>query len=417
MNIIVDLNYPIYDGTEVVFRSPVDCSQVTGLLVNYYENGSTVSKEFAFSDANGNDVGNIDHLFGENVVVKVILDLDTNMAFVQNADTNAYIERTFVKSVNGVVPDEKGNVKVGGGGSGTGNDGASAYEIAVEHGFVGTEEEWLESLNGKDGRDGARGERGTGILNVTAAPTHYDIKTNGVVPIYRIPISAIKIQGGVSNVLVGDYVCYGSQLYHIYYLDGTYAYIDNFKSIRGAAGEDGEDGKTPVKGEDYYTEAEKTEIVNEVLEAVPTEGVYGTTPIFETTTSEAISLMTINAKTDGMPLRLKAAMVFVEATEAGTGKVYCYARSNGATVMNLSLNAPAANSYAHAEFYISHGKWHAFWSAFNTNNGAATPYSTPYRDKLDAVTHVENSPVLDAIRLYALPANAKVMVYGVEEDV
>jgi len=32
-----------------------------------------------------------------------------------------------------------------------GLDGKSAYEIAVEHGFVGTEEEWLESLKGKDG--------------------------------------------------------------------------------------------------------------------------------------------------------------------------------------------------------------------------------------------------------------------------
>ena len=32
-----------------------------------------------------------------------------------------------------------------------GLDGKSAYEIAVEHGYVGTEEEWLESLRGKDG--------------------------------------------------------------------------------------------------------------------------------------------------------------------------------------------------------------------------------------------------------------------------
>jgi hypothetical protein len=32
-----------------------------------------------------------------------------------------------------------------------GLDGKSAYEIAVEHGYVGTEEEWLESLHGKDG--------------------------------------------------------------------------------------------------------------------------------------------------------------------------------------------------------------------------------------------------------------------------
>jgi hypothetical protein len=29
--------------------------------------------------------------------------------------------------------------------------GKSAYDIAVENGFVGTEAEWLESLKGKDG--------------------------------------------------------------------------------------------------------------------------------------------------------------------------------------------------------------------------------------------------------------------------
>ena len=95
MNIIVDLNAPIYTGREVVFRSPVDCSQVTGLKVHYKENGNTASKEFAFADAHGNNVGDIDHLFAENVVVKVILDITTGMAFVQNADTNAYLEKRF----------------------------------------------------------------------------------------------------------------------------------------------------------------------------------------------------------------------------------------------------------------------------------------------------------------------------------
>lgn len=32
-----------------------------------------------------------------------------------------------------------------------GEPGKSSYEIAVEHGFEGTEEEWLLSLKGKDG--------------------------------------------------------------------------------------------------------------------------------------------------------------------------------------------------------------------------------------------------------------------------
>lgn len=35
-----------------------------------------------------------------------------------------------------------------------GTDGKSAYIIAVEHGFTGTETEWLQSLKGADGRDG-----------------------------------------------------------------------------------------------------------------------------------------------------------------------------------------------------------------------------------------------------------------------
>jgi len=34
------------------------------------------------------------------------------------------------------------------------SDGKSAYIIAVEHGFSGTENEWLQSLKGADGRDG-----------------------------------------------------------------------------------------------------------------------------------------------------------------------------------------------------------------------------------------------------------------------
>ena len=35
-----------------------------------------------------------------------------------------------------------------------GQNGKSAYEIAVEQGFVGSEQEWLESLKGQDGQDG-----------------------------------------------------------------------------------------------------------------------------------------------------------------------------------------------------------------------------------------------------------------------
>lgn len=41
-----------------------------------------------------------------------------------------------------------------------GDPGKSAYEIAVEQGFVGTEAEWLESLKGQDGAQGPQGDQG-----------------------------------------------------------------------------------------------------------------------------------------------------------------------------------------------------------------------------------------------------------------
>jgi hypothetical protein len=41
-----------------------------------------------------------------------------------------------------------------------GSDGKSAYEIAVDHGFSGTEEEWLASLVGPMGEQGEKGDQG-----------------------------------------------------------------------------------------------------------------------------------------------------------------------------------------------------------------------------------------------------------------
>ena len=49
-----------------------------------------------------------------------------------------------------------------------GEDGKSAYEIAVENGFEGTEQEWLESLKGQDGKDGTDGKDGVSVVNATS---------------------------------------------------------------------------------------------------------------------------------------------------------------------------------------------------------------------------------------------------------
>lgn len=49
----------------------------------------------------------------------------------------------------------------------SGEDGKSAYELAVEAGFEGSLTEWLDSLKGADGADGADGENGKDAEDVT----------------------------------------------------------------------------------------------------------------------------------------------------------------------------------------------------------------------------------------------------------
>lgn len=86
-------------------------------------------------------------------------------------------------------------------------DAKSAYVIALEHGFIGSEDEWLESLKGAKGEQGEQGIQG---------------------------VQGEKGQNGK---------------------DGT-------------NGTNGIDGKTPVKGTDYFTAEDKTEFTAEVAKSL-----------------------------------------------------------------------------------------------------------------------------------------------------
>lgn len=93
------------------------------------------------------------------------------------------------------------------GGGGTGADGKSAYEIALEHGFVGTEEEWLESLQGEQGEQGDKGEDGSDAnvtnANVLAALGYTPLPiSGGVLENYREKLVALA--NGAINLSNGN---------------------------------------------------------------------------------------------------------------------------------------------------------------------------------------------------------------------
>ena len=94
-NIRVDLNHAPLDGEAVTFKAPCNASDITGLVIYYDDGGNTVSKAFTLTDANGNDIGVLDNIFAEGAIVKAILDTDGNKAYIQNPNTNTYLESRF----------------------------------------------------------------------------------------------------------------------------------------------------------------------------------------------------------------------------------------------------------------------------------------------------------------------------------
>lgn len=145
------------------------------------------------------------------------------------------------------------------------------------------------------------GERGTGILKVTTAPSSYTTEVDGFTPIYRIALSTVLSQSGVSEVKVGDTIMYSFYQYFVGYVDASYAYIGKSRtSIRGTTGATGATGADGISathswngttltvtsasgtssadlkgekgadGDDYIlTEADKAEIVDDVVAEVP----------------------------------------------------------------------------------------------------------------------------------------------------
>ena len=97
-----------------------------------------------------------------------------------------------------------------------GEAGESAYEIAVRNGFTGTEAEWLESLkgekgaDGKDGAEGAAGADGADGADGANGKTAYELAVdNGFTGTEAEWIASLNGKDGVDGSINFDALTFG----------------------------------------------------------------------------------------------------------------------------------------------------------------------------------------------------------------
>jgi hypothetical protein len=110
--IAIKLDHTLLNGETITFTAPCDCTAVDGITVTYpTENldGSLAERtaEFVFCDAHKNNIAGIGNLFAAGATVKAVLNTNEGAAYLQNADTNAYLESKFaevITSINTLTP-------------------------------------------------------------------------------------------------------------------------------------------------------------------------------------------------------------------------------------------------------------------------------------------------------------------------
>ena len=95
----LNVDHEIVDGEVLVFNAPCSCNEVDGIIVYYDQltesNVTKTIKSFVFKDAHGNTLTGLGNLFSAGAYVSVILNLANGYAYIQNADTNKYLEDRF----------------------------------------------------------------------------------------------------------------------------------------------------------------------------------------------------------------------------------------------------------------------------------------------------------------------------------
>lgn len=91
----IEYDRPLKDGIPLIFKAPCDCTAVDGIRVYYSHEDGEESQEFTFRDTHGNDLEGLDNLFKAGALVVVHVDIVNGHAYIQNADTNSYLEGRF----------------------------------------------------------------------------------------------------------------------------------------------------------------------------------------------------------------------------------------------------------------------------------------------------------------------------------
>jgi hypothetical protein len=99
-NIRIDVDGILMDGHNVTFKAPCDCTAIDGLKVYYIKDGTQKSMVFTMKDTHGNDLAGLGNLFAKDAYVKAILNTTDKVAYIQNADTNGYLEGRFEELKN-----------------------------------------------------------------------------------------------------------------------------------------------------------------------------------------------------------------------------------------------------------------------------------------------------------------------------
>lgn len=92
-NIKITVDGPLVDGHRVTFKAPCDSSQAEKLNVFYIEEDAQQSRLFTMKDSQGSDVTGFKGLFSQGAYVSAVLDTNGGFAYLQNADTNSYVEK------------------------------------------------------------------------------------------------------------------------------------------------------------------------------------------------------------------------------------------------------------------------------------------------------------------------------------